>query len=427
MGIRTALPPQVPFAPLTRPATHTDTRPAARCLGERVCAAVRPLRVLDAVRWPGEVETAFLAAGGSRLPPVTPDTYRRPVGFDPPDKLAELARLAADTRDQLGTDHPAARLLLKTIREAELTTRLIAARGTPDFAPLSRDLYGSALSAAWLPDLTALLDRLLDTLPADEHQPALTAHEAAADLAARFAAYFGVNAVRVTVCDALSSDAAAGNGYLKLRAGSTFTPADVRLLEVHEGWAHLGTTLNGRSQSLLPTLAKCSPSATRTQEGLAVFLELVTGVAGRSRVRKLLNRVRAVAMAEAGADFRDVYQFFLTATGLPIESYRQAARVFRGGLPAEGGPFTKDLSYCEGLLRVLRFVTDELAGGGWGRVSLLMCGKVAVEDVPVLAELGRDGWLTPPRWVPPPLRDRAGLVAKLRALGANSGHGRSVG
>src|SRR5947207_2449453 len=26
----------------------------ARSLGDRVCAAVRPLRVLDAVRWPGE-------------------------------------------------------------------------------------------------------------------------------------------------------------------------------------------------------------------------------------------------------------------------------------------------------------------------------------------------------------------------------------
>ena len=441
MGIRTAL----PFAPLAArshiaaglPAVLVGSHPGrrvnpplyeiARRLGDRLCAAVRPLRVLDAVRWPGEVETAFLAAGGSSLPPVTPDTYCRPLGFDPPDKLRELSRLAADTRDHLGTDHPAARLLLKTIREAELTVRLIAARGTPDFTPLSRQLFGSAVSAAWLPDLTALLERLLDTLPADKPEPALSAEEAAADLAARFAAYFGAAGIRVVVCDSLSSDAAAGNGYLKLRAGATFTPSVVRLLEVHEGWAHLGTTLNGRAQALLPTLAKCSPSATRTQEGLAVFLELVTGSAGRGRVRKLLNRARAVAMAEAGADFRDVYRFFLAATDSPAESYRHAARVFRGGLPGAGGPFTKDLSYCEGLLKVLRFVAGELSRGGWGRVSLLVCGKVAVEDVPLLAELGRDGWLAPPRWVPPPLRDRDALVAKVRALGANVARGRGVG
>jgi uncharacterized protein (TIGR02421 family) len=220
----------------------------------------------------------------------------------------------------------------------------------------------------------------------------------------------------VTVCGSLAADAAAGNGYLKLRAGAHFGPADVRLLEVHEGWGHLGTTLNGHRQPVLPVLARCTPSATRTQEGLAVFLELVTGAAGRSRVRKLLNRVRAVAMAEDGADFRDVYRHFLNAGGDPAESYRQAARVFRGSLPAGCGPFTKDLSYGEGLVKVVRFVRGELAGGGWGRVPLLMCGKTAVEDAGVLAELGRSGWLAPPRWVPPPFRDRPALLERVEAL-----------
>ena len=125
------------------------------------------------------------------------------------------------------------------------------------------------------------------------------------------------------MCPAIASDAAAGHGYLKLRAGAAFSPRDVRLLEVHEGWAHLATTLNGRRQPVLPVLGRCTPSATRTQEGLAVFLELVTDSAGRDRVRKLLNRTRAVALAEAGADFRDVYRFF-RESGDPAESYRQA-------------------------------------------------------------------------------------------------------
>src|SRR5437764_44143 len=194
--------------------------------------------------------------------------------------------------------------------------------------------------------------------PADRLTPLirpLSAPEAAAELAGRFAAYFGpTSRVAVTVCGGLASDAAAGNGYLKLRAGATFSPADVRLLEVHEGWAHLATTLNGLRQPVLPVLARCTPSGTRTQEGLAVVLELVTGSAGRARVAKLLGRVRAVAMAEAGADFRDVYRFFLGSHD-PAESYRLAARVFRGSLPS-GGPFTKDLRYREGLVRGLAFV-----------------------------------------------------------------------
>ena len=411
MRTRTTLPPVVPPVPVAGLAA------VARRLGDRLAAALRPVRVLDAVRWPREVETTCLASGGDDLPAVSADTYARPLSFDPAGTLAELARLDRDTRDHLGTDHPAARFLLKTIREGELSVRLVAARGTPHFAALSRELYGSTLAAGWLPELADLLERFLDTLPPDEPATRLTAREAAADLEGRFRTYFGSAAgVRVTVCDTLASDAAAGTGYLKLRAGATFSPADVRMLEVHEGWAHLGTTLNARRQPVFPVLARCGPSGTRTQEGLAVFLELVTGAASRPRVRKLLNRVRAVAMAEAGADFRDVYRHFLNATADRAESYRQAARVFRGSLPAGCGPFTKDLSYGEGLIRVLRFVRGELAGGGWGRIPLLLCGKVAVEDVSLLAELGRAGWLAPPRWVPPPLRDRSGLLERVESL-----------
>ena len=408
---RTALPAQLPPAPVT------GTAAAARRLADRLTRLIRPLRVLDAVRWPDETERAFHATRGDRLPAVGPDTYRRrPLPFGPAETARGLRALDADVRNELGTTDPAARLLRKAAREAELSARLVAARGTPHFAALSRELYGSSVGAGWVPELTRLLERLLETLPPDG--PAgrtLSAPEAAAELAGRFAAYFGpTSRVAVTVCGGLASDAAAGNGYLKLRAGATFSPADVRLLEVHEGWAHLATTLNGLRQPVLPVLARCTPSGTRTQEGLAVFLELVTGSAGRARVAKLLGRVRAVAMAEAGADFRDVYRFFLGSHD-PAESYRLAARVFRGSLPS-GGPFTKDLSYGEGLVRVLAFVRQELAGGGWGRVPLLLCGKSAVEDVGLLAELGRRGWLAPPRWVPPPLRDRAGLLARLESL-----------
>lgn len=412
MSVRAPLPPAVPAVPTTGPAAAT------RELADRLAAVLRPVRILDAVRWPTEVEHAFLAAGGDGLPEVGPATYDTPLPFAPSDTLAELAHLDRDTRFRLGTDHPAGRLLLKTIREGELSVRLIQARGTPAFADLSRELFGTTLGTHWLPELTDLLEGHLASLPPDEPAPTrLSAHKAADELTARFTAYFGPPAgVRVAVCDQLSSDAAAGCGYLKLRAGATFTPADVRMLEVHEGWGHLATTLNARRQPVLPTLARCGPSGTRTQEGLAVFLELVTGSASASRVRKLLARVRGVALAEAGADFRDVYRFHLDLTDDPRESFRRAARVFRGGRPA-GWPFTKDLTYCEGLLRVLAFVRAELASGGRGRIPLLFCGKVAVEDVPLLAELGRCGWLAPPRWLPPPVRDRQALLRSVEALG----------
>src|SRR5437660_959421 len=116
MSIRATLPPARPAASPTGHASATQS------LGNRLAAVLRPVRVLEAVRWPQEVETAFLAAGGKGLPAISADTYRtRPLLFNPAETRAELNRIERDTRDQIGSDRPCARLLLKATREAELT------------------------------------------------------------------------------------------------------------------------------------------------------------------------------------------------------------------------------------------------------------------------------------------------------------------
>src|SRR5207244_6304921 len=116
---------------------------------------------------------------------------------------------------------------------------------------------------------------------------------------------------RVRLSRRLFADAAAGGGTVKLRRDAHFTAHDLALLEVHEGWAHLGTTLNGRAQPVCPFLSKGPPATAMTQEGLAVFCEVLAGVCHAGRVRKLWRRYQAVRLAESGADFRDVYRFFL--------------------------------------------------------------------------------------------------------------------
>src|SRR5207248_1357182 len=145
---RHSLPPLLPPGPLTGPAA------TARRLGDRLTRTLRPLRVLDAVRWPDETERAFHAGRGAELPAVDPATYhRRPLPFCATATARELAALDRDVRNELGTDDPAARLLCKSIREADLSARLLAARGTAAFAGLSRELYGSSVGASWLPEL----------------------------------------------------------------------------------------------------------------------------------------------------------------------------------------------------------------------------------------------------------------------------------
>src|SRR4051812_3969033 len=109
---RTALPAPLPPAPVTGAAA------AARRLGDRLTRLIRPLRVLDAVRWPDETERAFLASRGARPPTVGPDTYRRrPLPFCPAETARGLRALDGDIRSELGTADPAARLLRKAVRE----------------------------------------------------------------------------------------------------------------------------------------------------------------------------------------------------------------------------------------------------------------------------------------------------------------------
>jgi uncharacterized protein (TIGR02421 family) len=242
----------------------------------------------------------------------------------------------------------------------------------------------------------------------------LGAAEVVRMLAGRLTAYFGATSgLRVRLSDGIVADAAAGCDYIKIRGDARFSPRDVRLLEVHEGWVHLGTTLNGQRQPVCTFLSKGPPSSTVTQEGLAVLTEVFAFASHPERVRRLANRVEAVAQAESGADFLDVYRFFLAGGSGPRESYQQTVRVFRGSLPAGCGPFTKDLSYTRGFVLVWNFLRAALCRGELDRVHLLFCGKTTFGDAATLAELADEGLVEPPHYLPPPFADLHALSAWL--------------
>jgi uncharacterized protein (TIGR02421 family) len=216
----------------------------------------------------------------------------------------------------------------------------------------------------------------------------------------------------VRLSDGIAADAAAGTDYIKLRDGAFFSERDLRVLEVHEGWVHLGTTINGMNQPWCTFLGKGPPSATITQEGLAVLTEVMALASTPDRLHRLVNRVRAITLAEQGADFMEVFRFFLDKGGDPEESYKYAARVFRGtGLA--GAPFTKDIAYIKGFVITYNFLRLAIARGRLDRVHLLFAGKTVIEDMKVLADLAAEGVVAPPRHVPPLYADLRGLAAML--------------
>src|SRR5262245_31289397 len=148
--------------------------PSSGCIGlaetvrhfsQRLIAAQRSIRPLDAIHWDEQVEHAFLAAGCRELPRVTRDDYLRRLPFDPDRKQMELQDLERDVTRSLGNNTGIGRILVRMCREYAALARMIAYRGTRTFATISARLYGSAQNGASEKAL-AILDELAARFPA---------------------------------------------------------------------------------------------------------------------------------------------------------------------------------------------------------------------------------------------------------------------
>jgi uncharacterized protein (TIGR02421 family) len=406
-------------------------------LADRIVEGQKPIRVLQALRWDDSVEEQFLKSKQRELPKIDPAYYANvDLGFEVRAKVEEFDTLARDIERTLGEDDAVGQVMLATALEYRDVTRMLAARGTPAFYEWSRKLYGSPKDK--FPDgrstvrgLGQLLYGLLtnvdewsdsglvarpppgppgrSNLPL-EYARTLDATEAARRLGERLALFFGDTRVSVEADDGILADAAAGSDYVKVRNGAKFSERDVDILEVHEGWVHVATSLNGQAQPVAKWLAKGPPRTAAVQEGLAALLEMFTFRTYPRRARRLNDRVLAVDKAEDGASFLDVFEWFRTEGYEEEECFHNTRRVFRGGVLGGGAPFTKDACYCKGIVLNYAFIRSAVQHGRLDLVPLLFVGKVAHEDVPVLARRISDGVVRPPRYLPPMFRDLNGLA-----------------
>ena len=394
-------------------------RETVRAFSDELVALQQPIRILDAVAWDDDIAADFFAADCSRQPAVDAEYYtsRRPLRFEPDDVRAGLVDLRSRVTQRLG-GAPIERLLVGRIDEYLRVIDLLRSRGTTAFSPISSELYGGIddelhPGGPTLADLGALMDDALTSIdlgvwePPDDH--VYTAETGVAILGERLAAVCG-DELRVMIDDGIIADAAAGGNYIKLRADAMFSARDLRLLEVHEGWVHVATTLNGRHQPWCTFLGKGTPSTTSTQEGLAVFTEITTMSSTPERLRKVTRRVLAIKMAEEGGTFLDVYRWFVDEGLVPADAWASAVRVFRGSTP-EAGPFTKDLVYTRGFLEVYDFMRLAVRRGLLDRLPLLFAGKLAVREVGVLAVLVDEGLVEVPSRLPPHVADVSALAS----------------
>lgn len=383
----------------------------AREASAQINMAAQSLPLLRSVAWDDELRIKFLKSGTLPAPEyahVETDAARELIG---------------SARKKLEGDHPVQLWLLRVCETLMSTISLLQSRGTAEFFTHSRTLFGepTALMIDGKTDVLHLarhMDASLENLDfeklvIDDYQETLSASGFARRLRPRLKRHFGDEAPRVRLVSNLSAKAVAGSKRIRIRKGAEFTPRDVDQLLQHEALVHSATALNGRAQTNFPILGRAHAGTTEVQEGLAVFAEMISGAMDPRRFRRLADRVLAIQMAVEGADFKEVFDFYLPRVGEADQAYENARRIFRGGVISGGAPFTKDMVYLNGLLRVHNYMRSVVKLGRADLIRLVFTGKLDIEDLPALAYLAGKGELTPPKFMSPWAKDLRFLVSYL--------------
>jgi len=389
-------------------------------ISKRLIEAQRKITILDAIKWTDDIQEDFFNHHFKRLPSIDKDYYdMMPLPFNSTDKIAEFQLIIRDTINKFGSFSAFTRLITERCLEYIRALQMLEVRGTPQFSEIAIELYGSPKDSFYMggPQLIDMGTLLFDLLTSLDNQlqnqvdeKKYTAEESRDILQKRLNNYFVgyENGVRVMVSDGILADASAGSDTIKLKEGVMFSDRDLRCLEVHEGWVHVGTTLNGSLQPYCDFLSKGSPSCSVLQEGLAVLNEVITFSSYPSRLRKITNRVIAMNKVMDGANFIDIFNYFCDCGFSEKESYHHSVRIFRGSLP-DGQPFTKDLTYARGFVSAFNFIMYAMAEHQVDVLELLFVGKLTLEDIPLLIELRDVGLLERPKFIPIQFSDQSGL------------------
>lgn len=388
-------------------------------LSQRIVDAQKPIRILDAIKWTPSVEQQLRQSAFREMPKVGPEYYQQiPLGFDPAKKAEELTAILKNIGTDLGQSDSIAHLLKVIVEQYLDVTQMLVHRGTPKFWEYSKKLYGSPkdffdrknriLELGHL--LYEILSGMDDATLGPAHPEDFEAQDVVDILRERFATYFEGVEVETRISDGILADAAAGGDVVKIRQGSKFSSRDIDILEVHEGWVHIGTTQNGSLQHVAKWLSKGPPRCSSTQEGLAVIMEIFTFRSYPKRVRHINDRIIGIDKAEDGANLLELIEFYRTEGYSEEDCISNAKRVFRGGVVEGGAPFTKDISYCRGFIENYNFMRAAIRAGRPYLIPYLFTGKMHVDDVPLLYQKHLEGIIDAPKFLPPQFRDLSGIA-----------------
>lgn len=172
-----------------------------------------------------------------------------------------------------------------------------------------------------------------------------------------------------------------------------FRKKELHAMIAHEIGVHMFTTINSSNQKL-KVLNIGLPVNTRTQEGLAILSEYLSGNMTLNRLKSIALRVIAVDMMANGADFIETFHALTNQFGLDEEeAFKIGTRVYRGG------GFTKDYLYLNGFVKIYRM---------WQRnhdLSPLLTGKTSVGFFNTIEEMICRDMISKPQFIPTSFTD----------------------
>ncbi|HOX83767.1 MAG TPA: flavohemoglobin expression-modulating QEGLA motif protein [Chryseolinea sp.] len=377
--------------------------------------ASKKIKVLSTLAWPAGEEEKFLQGwrkGKAQLPEINLEIPAVAKSIEQLDSIVT----------QCNPNNPVEKFLSETAESYANAGRMLQAIGTTDFTKYSSKIYGRPDMMYKLQGMTAVdgakffLD-VTDNLLGNQHiQPTetdISATEFAGWLKTEVDEFFEHDTVEVVLDLKMSSKALAGATRIRVRGSAVFSQLDKDQLLYHEAFVHTATQLNGKKQINLKSLGLGAPRTTRTQEGIAVLAELITGAMDITRLRRIALRVIAVKMALDGADFIETFKFFLDAGQSEDESVRSVQRIFRGGAVKGGVVFTKDAVYLQGLLEVHTFLRVAIRDNRPDLVKNLFAGRLTLADALRLSPMFENGWLSPPTYIPTWASDLRRLAATM--------------
>jgi uncharacterized protein (TIGR02421 family) len=371
-------------------------------LDSELVQASKKIRVLKTLEWPNAAEEIFLTGwhkGNPQLPGVK---FER---LDLSDTISTLDSIV----NRCNQDEPVEKFLADTAQSYADAGCMLTHVGTPDFTRYSTKIYGRPDMIYRLQGVSAvdgansflkITDNLLGNARFPPTVTDISAQEFVGWLKSEVDEFFEHDSVEVVLDPNIASKALAGATRIRVRGSAVFSQLDKDQLLYHEAFVHTATMLNGKKQPNLKSLGLGAPRTTRTQEGIAVMAELITNSIDITRLRRIALRVLAVKQAIDGADFIQVFKFFLNAGQTEEESFRSTQRIFRGGDMRGGIAFTKDAVYLQGMLEVHTFMRLAIRDNRPSLIRNLFAGRLTMADALRLDPMFESGWLHPPVYLP---------------------------